>query len=152
VAFGKATIVLPKGWVARDLLRYGGGSSGPPARCLTPDSEPVGDDHDACPVILYALGSDTASIYPDHDGANLTSANPCGRQQKSVSVKSGQRQLGGRRATWHHWDYDCVGPADVQDEQYVLAADPAYVLYTVHADRATAAVMATIAAESTLPG
>jgi hypothetical protein len=60
------------------------------------------------------------------------------------------RDFGGRAAQYRQWS-DVCGTSAVQVTQYLVLTDPAYILYSNHADPTVRAVMTHLAATATLP-
>jgi hypothetical protein len=154
VRLGEARLVLPAGWVARDLQQYAAPETSfvVPGWCLTPSAVAVSTQAGACPIILFAAG---IAQELDVDTPGGFSANPeyCnqGHEIDRESEQTGDKQFGGRTADWRHWIISCQSGRGYDIEQYVVATASAYILYSSHADGRYHRALTEIAAQAQLP-
>lgn len=146
---GEMTLVLPSGWVVREMVYPKGTAAAPGATewCI----DPAGSA-DTCTIYLTSAGN-AAGNPLDVDIEGGWSSNPdfCGDGRVSESLDVADvRSFGGRSAEYRVWTHTCKTTV-VHVEQYEVAYAPAWILYSEVADSRVSAAMSQIAQKSTLP-
>ncbi len=153
VTLGEATIAVPDGWVAThtapdedDLLA---------SWCLHPRGTPVFRPNCALEFVQIRPpggGPGQGTIY-DVDEMHWANGNIGQFCSGTIprTEETGDRSFGGRQADWRRWTLHCSDGRRVEVEQYVVASESAYALFSQHADATVHDAMAVVAQNSTLP-
>lgn len=156
-ALGGATLAVPEGWTvgAPNDAEYG------TSWCVFPKGvDPVSDPH-GCRISFQTFIQPTKSspgsqpytwMDVDREGAGLGDPPQyCAPNQPQVAEQTGDRTFGGRAADWRLFDRTCPDGHTFESEQYVVATNPGYGLFTSLSNAQTHSAMTEIAEYSRLP-
>lgn len=150
VLLGGARIVLPAGWVARDL-GLNMDSKYAHIWCLVPATTVLGKDSSGCPITFGVIDPIANPVDVDLPGGWLSNPHYCFQgANRKTSEQAGDRPFGQRTSDWRHWSITCAGH-DFELEQYVVATNPGFNLFSAKADATVRAAMAEIALNAVLP-
>jgi hypothetical protein len=114
-----------------------------------------GGGRSSCPLTIETIPTGGfAGQYLDVDTEGGLASNPayCGQTPGPTQVDVADRTFGARAADSRFFDIDCTATGKHwQIEQYVVATDPGFILFSETADASVQAAMAIIVAHSTLP-
>lgn len=135
-----ARIALPHGWKLLQPAAFApaGVVYGTDVWCIAPIGISDADVWQNCPIGLTAVARDRlGSLVPDIAGGFLGNPpQPCGGADERASHSvAAIVNFGGRAALFRRWTFTCGADAQMQVwAQYVVPAQPAFVLYSRRAD------------------
>jgi len=157
VNLGGATLRLPAGWVVRSYQLYTPSVEpmvASPSWCLTPASTPVSTAPGACPVSFGTIPRPrTSHVDPDTEGGlwgNPLYCIPRGGENR-LGIHGADLPFGGRSADFRDWRFGCRDGTSWWIQQYLVASDPGFMLFSEVVTPEIATAISSIVAQSTLP-